>query len=165
MVDQIYESFSAPSTLIEKQKWPPSDALNVSTQIHTSPTQFGKVMAMTEPRLAVAYHFFNDFDTAPAVMAEIRKVYSGDVSLAVDYMVYNVTKDDIKVRMAVINEDIWPMPSVTEKLPADPADRVGFSDFLIEGKELFPDLLRSIYADVNQEYGSDIKPEDHHEGL
>ena len=161
----IHESFSAPRTLIEKQKWPPNDALNVSTQVHTSPAQFGKVMSMTKPRLAVAYHFFNDFDTAPFVMEEIRKVYDGEVALAVDYMVFNVTKNDIRVRMAVINEDIWPMPSVTDKLPADPDDRVGFSEYLIKGKELFPELLDSIYSDVNEKYGTDIQPEDHHEGL
>ena len=41
-------------------------------------------------------------------------------------MVFNVTKDDIRVRMAAVDEDIWPLPSVTEKLAADPADRVGF---------------------------------------
>ena len=35
-------------------------------------------------------------------------------------MVFNVTKDDSRVRMAAIDEDIWPQTSVTEKLPADP---------------------------------------------
>ena len=161
----IHECFSPPSVLIEKQKWPPSDALNVGTQVHTSPAQFGKVMAMTKPRLGVAYHFFNDFDTAPRVMADIRKVYDGPVALAKDYMVFNVTKEDVRVRMAVINEDIWPMPSVTEKLPANPADRIGFSQFTIDGKELFPDVLRALYKDTNEKYGSNIKPEDHHKGL
>ncbi len=161
----VHECFSAPKTLIDKQKWPPRDALNVSTQIHTSPSQFGKVMAMTKPRLAVAYHFFNDFDTAPLVMEDIRKVYDGEVALSVDYMVFNVTKKDIKVRMAVIDEDVWPMPSVTKKLPADPKDRIGFSDYIIDGKELFPDVLRRIYSDVNKEYGTNIKPEEQHKGL
>ena len=161
----IHECFSAPKTLIEKQKWPPRDALNVGTQIHTSPAQFGKVMAETKPRLAVGYHFFNDFDTAPVVMEQIRKVYDGDVALAVDYMVFNVTKDETKVRMAVIDEDVWPMPSVTEKLPANPADRIGFSDYIVGGKELFPDVLRQIYSEVNETYGTDIKPEEQHKGL
>ncbi len=161
----IHECFSAPKTLIEKQKWPPRDALNVGTQIHTSPAQIGKVMAETKPRLAVGYHFFNDFDTAPLVMEQIRKVYDGEVALAVDYMVFNVTKDETRVRMAVINEDVWPMPSVTEKLPANPADRIGFSDYVIDGKVLFPDVLRQIYSEVNETYGTDIKPEEQHKGL
>lgn len=32
------------------------------------PAQFCKVMAETKPRLAMGYHFFNDFDTAPSVL-------------------------------------------------------------------------------------------------
>ena len=99
------------------------------------------------------------------MLEDIRRTYDGPLALAVDYMVFNVTKDDVRVRMAVIDEDIWPMPSVTPKLPADPADRIGFSQFVIDGKELFPDVLRAIYEDTNERYGSNIKPEDHHEGL
>ncbi|NRB18334.1 MAG: hypothetical protein HRU33_12380 [Rhodobacteraceae bacterium] len=158
----IHESFSSPTTLIEKQKWPVADALNVGTQVHTSPSQFGKVMDETRPRMAVAYHFFNDFDTAPLVEREIRKTYDGPLSLSVDYMVWNITKEEIRTRMAVISHEVWPLPSVTEKLPADPADRIGFSDFIISGAEKFPEVLREIYADINETYGTDFKPEDHH---
>ena len=102
----IHECFITPDDLIKKQKWTPGAALNVGTQVHTSPAQFGKVMSDTKPRLAVGYHFFNDFDTQPNVMAEVRKTYDGPLALATDYMVFNVTKDDIKVRMAVVDEDI-----------------------------------------------------------
>ena len=34
-------------------------------------------------------------------MSDIRQTYDGPLALAVDYMVFNVTKDDIRVRMAV----------------------------------------------------------------
>ena len=61
----IHESFLATSLLIEKQGFAPLEALNVGTQAHTSPEQFGKVMSMVEPRLAIGYHFQNDFDTEP----------------------------------------------------------------------------------------------------
>ena len=67
--------------------------------------QFGKVMAATSPRLAVGYHFFNDFDTTPLVLRDIRRAYDGPLALAVDCMVFNITKDDIKVRMAAVDED------------------------------------------------------------
>ena len=49
-------------------------------------------------------------------------------------MVFNVTKKDIRVRMAAYDEDIWPLPSVTKKESADPKDRVGFSDYITGGK-------------------------------
>ncbi|MGI9482373.1 MAG: guanitoxin biosynthesis MBL fold metallo-hydrolase GntH [Hyphomicrobiales bacterium] len=152
----IHETFLPPELLVKKQKWPVADALNVGTQVHTEPAMAGQVFALTKPRMAVAYHFFNDFDTASIVEAQIRKRYDGPLSLAVDYMVWNITKDDIRVRMAVANEDVWPLPSVTEKLPADPNDAVGFSDFIIGGREVFTDLVKEIYAETNEMFGTDI---------
>ena len=152
----IHECFIAPSDLVNLQKWPVSDALNVGTQVHTSPAQFGKVMSDVKPRMAVAYHFFNDYNTQPNVMNLIRKTYDGPVSLAVDYMVWNVTKDEIRTRMASIDEDIWPLPSVNEKLPADPKDKVGFSDFIIGGKVPYFETVDKVYKSVNEEFGTNI---------
>ena len=153
----IHECFAPPSILIDKQKWPPADALNVGTQVHTSPAQFGKVMSEIKPRMAVGYHFFNDFDTLPAVDEMVRKTYDGPLALATDYMVFNVTKKDIKVRMAVIDEDIWPLPSVTKKLPADPSQKIGFSDFITDGRVPYTDIVDKIYKDINKRYGSNVK--------
>ncbi|MBW2198351.1 MAG: hypothetical protein JRF58_11010 [Deltaproteobacteria bacterium] len=59
----IHECFITVPDLVEKMNFPVSRALNVGTQIHTAPPAFGKVMSMVNPRLAIAYHFFNDFDT------------------------------------------------------------------------------------------------------
>ncbi len=39
----IHECFLPPELLVEKQKFPVQDALNVGTQVHTSPAMFGKV--------------------------------------------------------------------------------------------------------------------------
>lgn len=152
----IHESFLTPNQLVTKFQWPVQDALNVGTQVHTEPSMFGKVMSLTKPRMAVAYHFFNDFDTAPEVERQIRKTYDGPLSLAVDYMVWNITKDDIRTRMAVINEDVWPLPSVTEKLPADPSQKIGFTDFITKGREVFTDVVQNIYDQTNELFGTDI---------
>lgn len=154
----IHECFIAPESLVEKQNFTPEAALNVGTQIHTSPAQFGKVMAQTKPRMAVAYHFFNDFDTAPAVLRDVRKTYAGPLSLAVDYMVFNVTKDQVKVRMAAIDEDIWPQPSPIPLVPPDPAlTRTEFSNFIINGRVVHKEVLKEVYDDINQRFGSNEK--------
>ena len=60
-------------------------------------------MALTRPKLAVAYHFQNDPETLPAVVSEVRKVYDGPVDFAVDGMVWNVTKQGIRTRVAMLN--------------------------------------------------------------
>jgi ribonuclease Z len=154
----IHECFIAPESLVEKQGFTPEAALNVGTQIHTSPAQFGKVMAATKPRMAVAYHFFNDFDTAPAVLREVRRTYDGPLALATDYMVFNVTKGDIRVRMAAIEEAVWPQPSTIPLVPPDPSlRRTEMSTMLIEGRVVHRDVLQEVYDDINKRFGSDEK--------
>jgi len=154
----VHECFVAPETLVEKQGFTPEAALNVGTQIHTSPAQFGKVMAETQPRMAVGYHFFNDFDTQPTVLRDIRRTYDGPLALATDYMVFNVTKDDIRVRMAAVDEDIWPQPSTIPLLPPDPKlRRTAMSDFILSGRVVHRDVLEEIYAEINEQFGSNAQ--------
>jgi ribonuclease Z len=155
----IHECFVTPETLVDKFKWTPEAALNVGTVVHTSPAQFGKVMSLTKPRMAVGYHFFNDFDTLPAVLSDVRQTYDGPLALATDYMVFNVTKDDIRVRMAVIDEDIYPQPPASgPKLPPDASKRIGMSKFVTKGRVIFKDVIKDLYNRVNKEYGSNEKP-------
>jgi ribonuclease Z len=156
----IHECFAPPSIMVSKQRFPVGDALNVATQVHTSPAMFGKVMSLTKPRLAVGYHVFNDFDTKPLIMSEIRQTYDGPVELATDYMVFNVTKDDIRVRMAAIDEAVWPQPSIDEKVAADPNDRVGFSKYIIGGRVVFDDVINYYYEQTNEMFGTDFEPPD-----
>jgi ribonuclease Z len=154
----VHECFAPPEILVEKQRWTPEAALNVGTQVHTSPAQFGKVMSLIKPRMAVGYHFFNDFDTLPAVLAQARQTYDGPLELATDYMVFNVTKKEIRTRMAVIDEDIWPQPAVGKKLPPDASKRIGFSDYITGGRVVFTEVIQNIYDEINKKYGSKAKP-------
>ena len=115
-------------------------------------------MAATKPRMAVGYHFFNDFDTTPLVLADIRKTYDGPLALAEDYMVLNVTKDDIRVRMAVIDEDIWPQPSTIPLVPPDASLlRTALSDYMLGGRVVHKEALEELYAEINAKYGSNFK--------
>ncbi len=154
----IHECFAPPSIMVNKQKFAVGDALNVATQVHTSPAMFGKVMSQIKPRLAVGYHVFNDFDTFPQIMKEIRSTYDGPVEVTIDYMVFNVTKDEIRVRMAAIDEAVWPLPSVTEKLSADPSKRFGFSDYINKGRHVFEDVIKAYYDQTNKEFGTSYEP-------
>ena len=154
----IHEAFITPESLVEKQGFTPEAALNVGTLIHTSPAQFGKVMAETQPRMAVGYHFFNDFDTSPQVLRDIRRTYDGPLALATDYMVFNITKDDIRVRMAAIDEDIWPQPSTIPLVPPDPAlTRTKMTQEMLDGRVVHKVLLEELYAEHNAKYGSSFQ--------
>ncbi|MBW2552884.1 MAG: MBL fold metallo-hydrolase [Deltaproteobacteria bacterium] len=154
----IHECFLPPTLLITKQGFAPLEALNVGTLGHTSPEQFGKVMSLVTPRLALGYHFYNDFDTQPEVIDRVRKTYDGVLSLAVDYMVWNVTKDDIRIRMAAKDEEVWPSPPLKKKNPPDLSKSIPISDFVKSGFELFPQVIGPIWEEINKKYGTDYKP-------
>ena len=106
----IHECFIAVPDLITKWRLTPEAALQVGTQIHTAPEAFGKVMSTIKPRHAIAYHFFKDHDTTGPILERIRKTYDGPLSLAEDHMVWNVTKDKITERVALVNEHTWNPP-------------------------------------------------------
>ncbi len=166
----IHECFIAAPDLVAKMKFTPESALQVGTQVHTAPEAFGKVMSAVKPRMAVAYHFFKDFDTAPQVYDRIRKTYDGPLSLAEDFMVWNVTKDDIRVRMAETEEHTWSPPLASPAVPPDPNDKakyaekmnmpiesLQFSDFTKSGYYDVDDVLRPIYEEASEVQGREFK--------
>jgi len=154
----IHECFLPPILLVTRQGFAPLEALVVGTQGHTSPEQFGKVMATVKPRMAVGYHFYNDFDIQPEVLHRVRKTYDGPLSLAVDYMVWNVTKKDIRVRMAAKDEEVWPSPALKKKNPPDFTEVVPMSKFTLSGVEPLPEVVGPIYEEINKLYGTNYEP-------
>jgi ribonuclease Z len=154
----VHECFLPATLLVTKQGFAPMEALMVGTQGHTSPEQFGKVMSLVKPRLAIGYHFYNDFDTEPEVRKRARKTYDGPLDLALDYMVWNVTKDDIRVRMSAIDEEVWPSPPLKEKISPDTSKSIAFSDFTRSGALGLPEIVGPIFDEINEMYGTNAEP-------
>ncbi len=154
----IHESFITVPQMIEKFKFTPQAALGAATQIHTPPEAFGKIMSMVKPRMAVAYHFFKDFDTTNEIYERIRSTYDGPLSLAGDFMVWNVTKDKITERMAVVSEEVWPPPASERPVRPDPSRRIPFSKLIGEGKWDVLDVVQPIYDEVNRKYNLNEQP-------
>ena len=116
----IHETFLTPTELVKLYGQSPQQAIGVGTQIHTSPPAFGKVMSEIKPRHAIGYHFFNEESTRWGIYDGVRTTYSGSLSLAVDNMVWNITKDAIVERMTVSPDQAWSVPGVN-KPPKPPA--------------------------------------------
>jgi ribonuclease Z len=166
----IHECFIAVPDLVKKMRFTPEQALVVGTQIHTAPEAFGKVMAEIKPRMAVAYHFFKDFDTTAEVNDRIRTTYDGPLSLAEDFMVWNVTKDEIKVRMAVVEEATWAPPLAGEaQLPGEndrqrysdssgvPVENMTNSEFIATGRwGEVDEILRGVYKEASEVVGREF---------
>jgi ribonuclease Z len=103
----IHEAFMTPELLVKLYNQAPQTALGVGTYVHTSPQAFGKVMSEIKPKHAIAYHFFNESDTITDMYAMVRETYDGPLTMAEDNLVWNITKDDIKVRNIVSPDDAW----------------------------------------------------------
>ena len=159
----IHECFVAVPDIVAKLGFTPEAALLVGTQIHTAPEAFGKVMSDIRPRMAIAYHFFKDWDTTGDIYERISKTYDGPLSLAEDFMVWNVTKDEIRVRMAIVEEHTWSPPLASPAAVPSMADReamseklgaeIGYTDFIIDGKWNVDDVLMPIYEEAGQALG------------
>lgn len=117
-------------------------------------------MSRIKPRMAVAYHFFNDFDTSAAIHDRIRTTYDGPLSLATDYMVWNITNDEIRVRMAQFDEDVWPPPATEKPLVPDPNGRIPYSEEIAGGKLDVHDVIQPTYDEINKQYGLNEEQED-----
>ena len=104
----IHECFNSVKQLIERSGYDEKSARGIGTMSHTAPEEAGRVLDLVKPRLAVVYHFFNDFDTAPDIERDIRKHYRGPLALAQDLMVFNVTPQDALVRLAITPTHAWP---------------------------------------------------------
>jgi ribonuclease Z len=106
----IHEAFLTPEQLVSMYGMSPQSALGVGTVVHTPPQAFGKIMSTIKPKHAVAYHFLNESDTRDQVYAYIRETYDGPLTLAEDNLVWNITKDNIKVRRVISDDDAWSVP-------------------------------------------------------
>jgi ribonuclease Z len=113
----IHESFQTPGQLVDFYNQPPQLAWRTCREFHTSPQSFDKVMSTVQPRLAVAFHFFNEESTRYFIYERIRETYSGPLSMATDRMVGNITKEKITERMALSTDDAWSVPGTAMPPP------------------------------------------------
>jgi ribonuclease Z len=112
-------------------------------------------MSLVRPCIAVGCHFYNDFDVEPDVRRRVRKAYDEPLSLAVDYMGWNVTKDDIKVGMVAKDEEVWPSSPLRKKIALDVRNSINFSECTLSGREAYPEVLAPLYEEINEIYGTD----------
>jgi len=129
----IHEAFMVPNDFVVWYNQPPQLAWRACCGFHTSGQAFGKIMSEIAPEHAVSYHFMNEEATRYNLYEAIRETYSGPLSMATDNMVWNVTPDGVKERMAVITHDAWSVPGPTRQAPPETGRRPVFSDFTNSG--------------------------------
>lgn len=129
-----HEAFLPPKALADYFGWDLRQATYVSTRVHTEPAAFGKVMAEVKPRMAMGYHSVLSPENYQAILEGVRSTYDGPLVLARDLTVVNVTKDQIVVRDASVDDYVLP-PNVTKSyVDAPRSDQKSPSDAITSGK-------------------------------
>jgi ribonuclease Z len=110
--------------------------------------------------MAVVSHIQNDFDTASVVEQEIRKYYEGPLSLATDFMVWNISKDKLTTRMAVANPESYPPPAqVPAQAPVPSENPYPWDPFSFSGLEKRTSAVTNeVVEEFNEKNGTDIQP-------
>ena len=134
----VHETFNTIEQLMDRSGYDERTARAIGTYIHSAPEEAAVVLREVNPRLAVIYHFFNDFDTAPEMQQKVREHYGGPLVMATDFMVFNVTKDKIITRMTEFSDHVWPNKSKHEGFgKAERKPMLKMSEWL-EKAQLFP---------------------------
>ena len=129
-----HEAFLPPKALAAYFGWDLTQATYVSTRIHTEPAAFGKVMAEVNPRHAVGYHSVLSPENYQAILEGVRTTYDGELTLARDLTIFNITKDQIVVRDVSIDDYVLP-PAVTKGyIDAQRSEQKSPSDWTNAGK-------------------------------
>ncbi len=110
----VHEAFFTPEQWMRISGFPYKQAYWVTSRIHTPGQSFGKLMSAVEPRMAVAYHYWNHRDLELELFESIRETYNGPLTMTDDLTVFNVTKDHIEVREVTFNHDSWPQGTSKE---------------------------------------------------
>ena len=89
-------------------------------------------MSEIEPGHAVAYHSMEESHSD--ILAGIRSAYDGPLSMAVDMMTWNITKDGVWERMAVSTDQASGVPGPTKQAGPDPDWPNPFSEEIPSGE-------------------------------
>jgi ribonuclease Z len=113
--------------------WEMRPSTFVTSYIHTPPSGFGKVMSAIKPRMAVAYHTVLLPEIHQEMLEGIRMTYDGPLTIATDLMVWNVTKDDITMRMASFPDRVTPSATTEAYKKAPRSGEAKMSKYVMDG--------------------------------
>ncbi|MBW1775394.1 MAG: MBL fold metallo-hydrolase, partial [Deltaproteobacteria bacterium] len=148
----IHEAFLTPEQLVTLYNLSPQSAIAVGTIVHTPPQAFGKVMSTIKPKLAIAYHFLIESDTRDQVYAYIRETYDGPLTLAEDNLVWNITKDNIKVRKAVSTDDAWSQEGPNKPQKPDHTVPGQLTKEMLDGRWDISDVSEKMVKEFKKKY-------------
>ena len=130
----IHECFQSPAVFARAAGLPLETALQLTRLAHTVPEQMGRILELTQPRMAALWHL----DLTPGVdpvFEELGAHYGGPVTITQDFTVFDVTEAAVIARQAKVNDAAPPVhgPSRTSpELDPRPAPPTWWADALLD---------------------------------
>jgi len=109
-------------------------------------------MSTIKPKHAIAYHFLNESDTRDQVYAYIRETYDGPLTLAEDNLVWNITKDNIKVRKIVSDDEAWSQEGPNKPQKPDHTVPSQLSKEMLAGQWDISDVSAKMVKEFKEKY-------------
>ena len=109
----IHETFPSVEVYAKKASVPVAFAEKIVNGVHTSPTMAGKIFKLAGAKMSVSWHFAVDHDTIGPAFKEIQNQFTGPVTIAQDLTTFNITRQAVVVRQAVVDPLAWPVIGAT----------------------------------------------------
>jgi hypothetical protein len=103
----IHETAPDPARYSVAQNVPLPVAENVVRQSHTPAKALGKILQLTRPRLGVTCHCPIDSKEVDSIIRGVRTFWDGPYQIGEDRMVFNISKKQILIRKAGLQERPW----------------------------------------------------------
>jgi len=136
----MHEGFLDAQTFSTAMNLPLPIAQNVA-RVHATPDRLGRLFDIAQPKLGVAYHYFQNDDTVDPFFENMKKAYNGPLLLAQDLVCINVTPEQIVMRQAQTSLLHSTPPGPKEEGPPklDPMDPEGRTEKFVTDTILPPE--------------------------
>ena len=91
--------------------------------------------------------------TRYAIYDAVRQTYAGPLSMATDMMVWNITRDGIRERMAVSDDDAWDVAGPTPPPPPDRKFPPQETEFILNGRWDVSDVEDEAFREFRKKHG------------
>jgi len=103
----IHETAPDPKRYSVAQNMPLAVAENVIKVSHTPAKALGKILQLTKPRLGVTCHSPIDPQGIDSIVSGVHEHWNGPYQIGEDRMVFNVSKEQIMIRKAALQDRPW----------------------------------------------------------
>jgi ribonuclease Z len=104
-VDILIHQTIPPATVWAKEyNMPLEKVIELQNRFDSPPNAVGEIFARTRPRLGVLTHIHMHENIKLSLLKSCQEVYDGYIEIAQDLMVFNISKNQIKQRIAIVPE-------------------------------------------------------------